>query len=339
MKKAAILCNTFNHSHCIEDAMNSFVMQKTDFPFVTTIVDDASTDNAQQVITSYFEQYFDREEERVSFQEETGYGKVFFARHYLNKNCFFAIVLLKENHFSQKKSKFPYLSRWVDDAKYIALCEGDDYWTDSLKLQTQVAFLEEHEEYSLCCHRYKIYNQNNDTWEDDYVKSLFESRPSGFSFTRSDNLKNWITKTMTLVFRRDRINWDELQKYKYNCDEHLNYHLLSRGPGYCLPFVGAVYRRTDSGVFAPLPEKKKRIRGVLVRGELLANNLQDTDLRDNVFMRLKKYLYQYGSFSGVMTPIGVCLKSYYKTDGLKACLRSAKKLLGTYIKGVSSESK
>ena len=70
---------------------------------------------------------------------------------------YFAVVYLKENHYSQKKSKAPYLTEW-EDTKYIALCEGDDYWTDPLKLQKQVDFLERHPDYSLCCHRFKIYH-------------------------------------------------------------------------------------------------------------------------------------------------------------------------------------
>ena len=334
-----ICCTTFNHSRYIKDAVSGFVMQETDFPFVATIVDDASTDGEPQVLREYYYRYFDYENSEVAYQEEAEYGTILYAQHRVNRNCFFAIVLLKENHFSQNKNKLPYYGRWSDKAEFIALCEGDDYWTDPKKLQAQVDFLNEREEYSLCCHRYKIYNQNLDTWEEDYVKRLFENHPDGFSFTRAENLKTWITKTMTLMYRRDCFDEKEMQLFKYRCDEHLNYLLLSRGPGFCFPFFGAVYRKTDSGVFAPLPEKEKRIRGVLIRSELLTYNLQDIVLRDDVFGRLKKFIYQYGPFSGMKIPIWVCLKSYYKTDGFKGCLRSAKKLLGAYIKGFSTVSK
>ncbi len=150
--KVCIRSYTFNHAQYFEDAMNGFVMQKTDFPFVAAIVDDASTDNAQQVISSYFEKNFDTEEPSIAFQEETEYGRVLFARHNTNKNCFFAVVLLKENHYQQKKSKLPYLSRWMEKAEYIALCEGDDYWIDSKKLQIQVDYMDKHPECSMCTH-------------------------------------------------------------------------------------------------------------------------------------------------------------------------------------------
>lgn len=314
--------------------MNGFVMQETDFPYVAIIVDDASTDNAQQVITNYFEKAFETDESSIAFKEDTRYGKVLFARHSINKNCYFAIVLLQENHYSQRKSKYPYISRWQENAKYIALCEGDDYWTDPLKLQIQVDFLDEHKDYSLCCHRYRIYNQECDSWEDDYVHALFERHPNGFAFSRSDNLKTWITKTVTLVYRADWDVMEELQRYKYRCDEHLNYLLLSHGPGYCFPFIGAVYRRTDSGVFAPLPSKTKRLRGVLIRSELLASNLEDNDLKEDVYFRIKNCLNADHSLSGLIRPIGICLKSYYLTEGLMSSLRIAKRIFGSFKKGL-----
>lgn len=330
-----IRCLTYNHAPYILDAMNGFAMQKTDFPFIAVIVDDASTDNTPQLVSSYINNHFDTD--NSSFLEEREFGKILFARHRENKNCFFAAVFLKENHYKLNISKSSYFSRWSDSARFSALCEGDDYWTDPYKLQTQVNFMEAHGEYSLCCHRYMIYDQSRGSWKEDYVHALFDRQPDGFSFTRSDNLKTWITKTMTLMYRREWITDKELQKYKYRCDEILNYHLLSRGPGYCLPFVGAVYRRTDSGVFAPLTEKAKRMRGVLIRSELLAHNLEDNDLREDVYLRIKKSLFKDHSLKGLISPIGICLKSYYLTGGFILCLRIAKKFLGSLLKGNSQK--
>ena len=102
MYKVYIRCYTFNQAQYIEDAMNGFVMQETNFPYVATIVDDASTDETPQIITSYLDRFFDIEDASVAFREETEYGTVFFARHKTNPNCFFAVVLLKENHYSKK---------------------------------------------------------------------------------------------------------------------------------------------------------------------------------------------------------------------------------------------
>lgn len=143
-----VSCMTFNQSNYIIDALNGFVMQQTNFPFVCTVVDDASTDGEQEVIKNYMQEHFDLQDSSVAYEKDTDYGHVTFAQHKTNKNCYFAVIYLKENHYSQKKSKAPYLTEWMD-TKYIALCEGDDYWTDPLKLQKQVGFLEEHEEYCM----------------------------------------------------------------------------------------------------------------------------------------------------------------------------------------------
>jgi glycosyltransferase involved in cell wall biosynthesis len=142
-----VSCMTYNQSAYITDAMNGFTMQQTDFPFVCTIVDDASTDGEQEVIRNYLKEQFDLQNTSVSSEKDTDYGHVTFAQHKTNKNCFFAVILLKENHYSQKKSKALYLTEWMD-TKYVALCEGDDYWTDPLKLQRQVDFLEMNVAYS-----------------------------------------------------------------------------------------------------------------------------------------------------------------------------------------------
>ena len=136
-----VSCNTYNQHAYISDAMNGFVMQQTNFPFVCTIIDDASTDGEQEVIKDYLYANFDTQEASIAYEKEMDYGHVFFARHKTNNNCFFAVVLLNENHFSQNKPKSEYHKEW-SDTKYTAICEGDDYWIDPMKLQKQVDILE-----------------------------------------------------------------------------------------------------------------------------------------------------------------------------------------------------
>lgn len=137
-------CATYNHEHYIKDALCGFVMQETTFPVVYAIVDDASTDGTAEVIREFVKDNFDLQETSVAYEKDMDYGYVTFARHKTNRNCYFAIVYLKENHYSHRKSKMPYLTEWMD-TKYIALCEGDDYWTDPYKLQKEVDVLESDE--------------------------------------------------------------------------------------------------------------------------------------------------------------------------------------------------
>lgn len=152
----ATRCFTFNHAPYIEDAMNGFAMQETTFPVVTLIVDDASTDGEPEVIRKYLAEHF-QSPYRI---EETEYAHIICAKHKINANCDFVVLLLKYNHYSIKKLKMPYLSKWLDNAKYHALCEGDDYWTDPMKLQKQVDFMDANPDYTLCFHAvYETYER------------------------------------------------------------------------------------------------------------------------------------------------------------------------------------
>ena len=144
-----VLYQTYSHAPFITDAMNGFTMQQTSFPFVCIIVDDASTDGGPEVISRYMHDNFDLLDKTIAIEEETDDYRLMFARHKSNHNCYFVTVLLKYNHYSINKPKHPYYMRWVG-AKYIAICEGDDYWIDSHKLQRQVDFMVSHPNHTIC---------------------------------------------------------------------------------------------------------------------------------------------------------------------------------------------
>lgn len=149
-----VRCMTYNHHAYIEDAMNGFCMQKTTFPFVCVIVDDASIDGAQNVIKKYVQEHF----ELIDTNETDDYV-LNFAQHKRNTNCHFAVVYLKYNHYSINKDRVQYCARWQAKAKYLAFCEGDDYWIDVNKLQMQVSFLENNNEYGMCYTNFNLLDQ------------------------------------------------------------------------------------------------------------------------------------------------------------------------------------
>ena len=140
-------CVTFNQAPYIVDAMNGFTMQQTTFPFVCTIIDDASTDGEPEVIRQYLQEHFDLDDKSVVRNEETDDYVLCYARHKENRNCHFAVLWLKYNHYSRHKLIFPYEAEWKENSKYYAICEGDDYWTSPQKLQRQVLFLEQNDDY------------------------------------------------------------------------------------------------------------------------------------------------------------------------------------------------
>lgn len=248
----SINCITYNQELYLAEALNGFIMQKTDFPFEVIIHDDASTDKTADIIREY----------------EANYPKII--------KPFYET----ENQYSKHNGSFFNLINAKCKGKYIAMCEGDDYWTDENKLQIQVDFLEKHPDFSLCSHRYKKYYQNENRWEDDDYDSMFAKERDGFIITTEINyLKCWCTKTMTLMYRKNCIDINTLQKYKHTRDVHLNYHLLSQGNGYCLPFTGAVYRINDGGIWGNLSQLQKSITNFWVYEELYYHNQNDKTIK------------------------------------------------------------
>lgn len=120
--KVSIVCNVFNHGKYIRDALEGFVSQQTDFPFEVLVHDDASTDNSASIIREYEDKY--PEIIKPIYQTVNQYSQR------VPINVTFQIPRIR--------------------GKYVAVCEGDDYWTDPLKLQKQVDFLEANPEYTMC---------------------------------------------------------------------------------------------------------------------------------------------------------------------------------------------
>lgn len=242
-----VRCMTFNQSSYIEDALNGFTMQETNFPFVCTILDDASTDGEQEVIKKYLQEHFDMENKSVVRNEETDDYVLTFAQNKLNKNCYFAVLYLKYNHYSNKEikeRKFTYIAEWHDNAKYIALCEGDDYWTHPQKLQMQVDFLESHPDYTMYLHNALKRFQNSvapDRLMSDFVtgdidtKTLFEK---------------WQLPLASVVFRRTIIDSKEYKELSKKVHGGFLYFLTSTKVGkvYGLSKCLSVYRKNLGGV-------------------------------------------------------------------------------------------
>lgn len=127
MPKVSILCNTYNHEAYITQCLDGFLAQTTTFEVEILIHDDASTDHTPQILQDYAQRYPDR----------------------------FKLWLQRENQFSQGVGIIDLnLSRATGE--YIAVCDGDDYWCDPLKLQRQVDYLDAHPECSLTVHAHRV---------------------------------------------------------------------------------------------------------------------------------------------------------------------------------------
>lgn len=147
-----VVCKTFNQSKFITDALNGFAMQKTDFPFVCLVMDDASTDGEQEVIKDFLnrECLMDKAEH---YDHEL--ADIVIVGHKTNHNCTFAVYFLKQNlYYTNKKDLL--IDEWETHCKYEALCEGDDYWIDPFKLQKQKEYLDNHQECGMCYTNFNI---------------------------------------------------------------------------------------------------------------------------------------------------------------------------------------
>ena len=186
---------TYNQTAYITDALNGFAMQQTSFPFVVVVIDDASTDGEQEVIKAYVDECFDHSETMGYKQWETEDAYWTFALHKENKNCQFVAVYLKRNLFKEPEKKESVVKEWMD-SKYIAVCEGDDYWTDPLKLQKQVDFLEANPEYTMCFHGSDILNESNR--EVIIHCDTIETR----EYFPNDVFPQWVPHTSSFLYRK-----------------------------------------------------------------------------------------------------------------------------------------
>lgn len=120
----SIQCLVYNHEPYLRQCLDGFVMQKTNFRFEAIVHDDVSTDGSAAIIREYTEKYPD----------------------------IIKPIYETENQYSKRDGSLRRIMNAACKGKYIALCEGDDYWIDPLKLQKQVDFLEAHPDYSMCFH-------------------------------------------------------------------------------------------------------------------------------------------------------------------------------------------
>ena len=194
--KVCVRCFTFNQAKYIEETMNGFTMQQTNFPFVCCIVDDASTDGEQEVLKSYMKTNFNFSSSAVSFEKDTDYAYILFAQHKENTNCFFAVLLLHENLYSSPKYnlKFNYIAEWRENCEYEAICEGDDFWIDKDKLSKQVSFLDSHPDYGFSYA--KAYSCNESGVINKAI--IYGQKKESFD----DLIKGNTIPTLTVIFRK-----------------------------------------------------------------------------------------------------------------------------------------
>ncbi|GAB2481149.1 MAG: glycosyltransferase [Cytophagales bacterium] len=217
----SISCITYNHAPYLRQCFEGFLSQKVDFPFEIVLYDDASTDETVSIIKEYTEKY----------------------------PSLFQVYLNQENQYSKgirgMNMKFNlHRSR----GKYIAFCEGDDFWTDPEKLQKQVDFLEKNPSYSICCTNYSEINSQGDI--------LVENAWTGIKLTPEIThlmvLEKYKPKILTSIFRKDAIigKIPDVFFSAFNTDNFLCAIATENGPAAFLNFNSGCYRVHNQGIWS-----------------------------------------------------------------------------------------
>ena len=209
----SISCVTFNHEAYIARALDSYLMQKTDFDFEILVYDDASTDKTQEIIREYEKRY-------------PGIIKPYYQT---------------ENQYSQGKYNVEGFYNYPRAAgKYIAMSDGDDYWTDERKLQMQVDYMESHPECAMCLHSARIETQEKSI-QSLKIRPYRKSRliPPQEVIDKASNYP-----TASLLFRTEYAK--DLQDYYYVSpvgDIPIQLHMAAKGTVYYMDREMSVYRQ------------------------------------------------------------------------------------------------
>ena len=228
----SICCTAYNHEQYIEQTLNSFLEQKTNFPFEIIISDDCSTDATTDIIKQYVKAYPN----------------------------IIKPIYQKENQYS--KGALPIRDFILPNVagKYIALCEGDDYWADAHKLQQQIDLLERNHTLMGCGHNTRFIK--NGVLTD---KLFLDPDNTQDTYTFDDIIDSAYFHTTSLVYRYSDEHKKEIDEYlsKYSCVDRNDYYMLlvfsKFGEIGYINKIMSVYRLNDGGIWSGADDEAQLI--------------------------------------------------------------------------------
>ncbi|WP_207533046.1 glycosyltransferase family 2 protein [Desertivirga arenae] len=259
----SVCCITYNHEKYIAECIESLVEQKTTFNYEVVIGEDCSTDNTRQIIQSYCEKYPDKIKLITS-----------------NKN-----VGAVNNQVRVLKAL---------KGKYIAMCDGDDFWTDPDKLQKQVDFLESNTDVVICCTYSRVIDD-----DDNLVYEPSGNRPFEYNYQDLLEGKREETRISSAVIRNTTIFRQMLENdwyYKsYGTDVLIKLYMTGHTGGkiYVIPEITSCYRLHLGGIYS-MVNPKARKRKLLNDFNILVNHFPyDSQQKKQL---LRKYLREFFVF-------------------------------------------
>jgi glycosyltransferase involved in cell wall biosynthesis len=208
--KVSIISTTYNHEKYIRAALDGFIAQKTNFSFEVIIADDHSKDKTPKIIQEYADKY----------------------PHLIK-------TIIRSKNMGVVANMVDVLQR--ARGKYIAICEGDDFWTDEKKLQTQVDFMDSHPDCALCFHPVRVFFEKGE--QED---AIFPAQ--GDHFTVSKLLERNFIQTNSVMYRAQK-NYGGLAMDVMPYDWYLHLYHAQFGKIGFIDRVMSAYRRHEEGAW------------------------------------------------------------------------------------------
>lgn len=227
--QVSILCTVYNHEAYLRQCLDGFVMQQTRFRYEAIVHDDVSTDGSVAIIREYAEKYPD----------------------------IIVPIYDTENQYSKHDGSLWRIMMRKAKGRYIAFCEGDDYWTDCCKLQCQFELMEKHPEYTICFHRVGVVTVNNDPAKETCPRK-YGTLWAKEEVTLHDYLKelcynnNFTYQLSSYFIRRpymeQYVSWQTnlFRDFPYG-DVPMALSALFHGNGFCIQSVMSHYRELSGG--------------------------------------------------------------------------------------------
>ena len=266
----SVIMITYGHEKYIEEAIRGVFLQKTNFPLELIISNDKSPDSTDEIIKNIIKSA----PENIS---------VNYIQHLEN-------IGMLPNFISTLK---------MAEGKYIAVCEGDDYWTDENKLQKQIDFLEKNEDFTLTFHNVFIRNGETLRMDLDYEKRL----SSKDIYTIDDLSKGNFIHTLSVVFRNMEIEFPEWYFSSFLGDYPIWLWLSKKGKIKYFPEKMGVYRE-NVGVWSGKSQEEREFKTMLVLRNLIPDFEMLPDVKKNLTytknIYIKNFLKQK-SFAEIVT--------------------------------------
>ncbi len=268
----SICVTTYQHADFISDCLEGILKQKTNFDYEILLSEDDSTDGTREICSDFAKRYPE---------------KIRLLLHHRDNNIAIG---------GSPTGRFPFMTNFfLARGKYIALCEGDDYWTDPYKLQKQVDLLESNPGYYAC-----FTNATRLNTEDGATELFLRSSENRtYPIDEVINKGGGFFPTATLVFKNLINDYPNFIFKAKSGDRALSLLLADKGDFYFLNEITAVYRRHSGGIFSSIRNNKSARKNIskdnieLLREYNLYTQFQYNTIIKKAISKLTKKAFLY----------------------------------------------